>query len=226
MSATVNAELFVQYFNQCPVITVPGRTFPVQAFYLEDVVEMTGYLLEEESEFAIRRNILQNQKTFMVSKLGEGKQEMTVDTFYEDGIACEDDEALASLKSKCSAQTIRTLGWMNEDLVNYELIEALLDYIVRTDDDGSGSILIFLPGIGEIRELNDRLLANRNLLEVLWILPLHSSFSPDEQARVFKPSPSKNLRKVVLSTNIAETGVTIPDCTIVIGTYYFIYIMC
>ena len=35
MSATLNADLFAEYFNGAPIISVPGRTFPVEAFYLE-----------------------------------------------------------------------------------------------------------------------------------------------------------------------------------------------
>lgn len=42
MSATVNAERFSQYFGNCPVMSVPGRTYPVNVRYLEDIVETTG----------------------------------------------------------------------------------------------------------------------------------------------------------------------------------------
>jgi ATP-dependent RNA helicase DHX29 len=42
MSATVEAQRFSQYFGNCPVISVPGRTFPVHVQYLEDVIEDTG----------------------------------------------------------------------------------------------------------------------------------------------------------------------------------------
>lgn len=41
MSATLDAELFSRYFNDCPVIRVPGFTYPVQSFYLEDVIVAT-----------------------------------------------------------------------------------------------------------------------------------------------------------------------------------------
>lgn len=34
----------------CPVINVPGRTFPVTALYLEDTVELTGYRLDPSSD--------------------------------------------------------------------------------------------------------------------------------------------------------------------------------
>jgi ATP-dependent RNA helicase DHX57 len=34
MSATVNADLFSNYFGGCPVLEIPGRTFPVQQVLL------------------------------------------------------------------------------------------------------------------------------------------------------------------------------------------------
>lgn len=50
MSATVDADKISSYMGSCPVITVPGRTFPVTARYLEDVVELTGYRLDGNSD--------------------------------------------------------------------------------------------------------------------------------------------------------------------------------
>lgn len=44
-----------------------------------------------------------------------------------------------------------------------------------------------------------------------WVLiPLHSSITNEEQARVFDIAPL-NYRKIILSTNIAESSVTVPD---------------
>ncbi|KAH9536794.1 hypothetical protein CY35_16G018300 [Sphagnum magellanicum] len=40
MSATLDSALFSHYFNDCPVIQVPGFTYPVQSFYLEDVLSL------------------------------------------------------------------------------------------------------------------------------------------------------------------------------------------
>lgn len=52
MSATLNAELFSKYFGGCPVIEIPGRTFPVEKVFLEDIMEMTNYVMEENGPFA------------------------------------------------------------------------------------------------------------------------------------------------------------------------------
>jgi HrpA-like RNA helicase len=42
MSATVEASRFSNYFGNCPIVSVPGRTYPVHVQYLEDVLEDTG----------------------------------------------------------------------------------------------------------------------------------------------------------------------------------------
>ena len=55
MSATLNADLFSRYFGAgTPVVEIPGKTFPVEQFFLEDVVDMVGYAVEETSPYAKR----------------------------------------------------------------------------------------------------------------------------------------------------------------------------
>lgn len=44
MSATIDTTLFSKYFNDCPVIEIAGRAFPVQEYFLEDCVEMTKFV--------------------------------------------------------------------------------------------------------------------------------------------------------------------------------------
>lgn len=44
MSATIDTTLFSQYFNNCPVIEVPGRAFPVKQYFLEDAIELTKFV--------------------------------------------------------------------------------------------------------------------------------------------------------------------------------------
>ena len=43
MSATIDDTLFTTYFNGCPVLTVEGRAFAVQTYFLEDIVEMLQF---------------------------------------------------------------------------------------------------------------------------------------------------------------------------------------
>lgn len=84
-----------------------------------------------------------------------------------------------------------------------------------------GAILVFLPGMLEIRKLQQRLQSSHQIsalgLGGLWVLALHGSLSGEEQKRVFKKPPS-GIRKVVLATNIAETSITIDDVVYVIDT--------
>lgn len=77
-----------------------------------------------------------------------------------------------------------------------------------------GAILAFLPGIGEIRECS-RLLETLGGGELAEILLLHSSISLEEQKKVLSGSDSGQ-RRVILSSSIAETSLTVPDVTVVI----------
>ncbi len=44
MSATVNEDQFSQYFGGCPVLHIPGFTFPVKEMFLEDILAATNYV--------------------------------------------------------------------------------------------------------------------------------------------------------------------------------------
>jgi len=68
-----------------------------------------------------------------------------------------------------------------------------------------GDILVFMPGMGEINATL-RAIGAANIHEPLTLVPLHGDLPPEEQDRAFAPSPR---RKVVVSTNVAETSVTI-----------------
>jgi ATP-dependent RNA helicase DHX29 len=54
MSATLDADKISSYFDGCPVLQVPGRTFPVEVMYLEDAVEITKWKIDENSPYAVR----------------------------------------------------------------------------------------------------------------------------------------------------------------------------
>lgn len=79
MSATLDKQLFRNYFGGAPVIDVPGRTFPVKSYYLEDVVEETGYVCEEGSRFALRDFSKRETVSLMVTGRGGEKKRETAD---------------------------------------------------------------------------------------------------------------------------------------------------
>ena len=71
-----------------------------------------------------------------------------------------------------------------------------------------GDLLVFLPGMAEIGAVAEHVRPYAAESKRWIILPLHSALSADEQDRVFDVAP-EGVRKCVLSTNVAETSVTI-----------------
>jgi ATP-dependent helicase HrpB len=84
----------------------------------------------------------------------------------------------------------------------------------RVLGEEEGSALVFLPGVGEIRRVEERLRA-ASLGPDVDIAPLYGDLSAAEQDRAIAPSPAGR-RKVVLATSIAETSLTIEGVRIVI----------
>lgn len=176
MSATIDKNIFNNYFDSNAIshAHIEGRTFPIDDFYLNDVLDKTDYKINNS-----RNN------------------------YYDD------DENLDNL-SRPSADS----KYFQQGNINYDLISEL---IYKIDDDltaknDSGSILIFLPGVMETKKC-----LNNIEDEGFWKLPLHSALSSQEQKRIFD-NPPKGMRKIIASTNIAETSITIPDAVVVIDT--------
>ncbi|WP_428438512.1 ATP-dependent RNA helicase HrpA [Photobacterium frigidiphilum] len=90
-------------------------------------------------------------------------------------------------------------------------LQAIFDAVDELCDEGSGDILIFMNGEREIRDTADAL-EKRNLRNTE-VLPLYARLSANEQNRVFQ---SHSGRRVVLSTNVAETSLTVPGIKYVI----------
>ena len=77
-----------------------------------------------------------------------------------------------------------------------------------------GDILVFLTSPTEIEQACK--FAQATMKNEVIFLPLHGKLQPEEQQKVFGKTPGK--RKVVFSTNVAETSVTIPGIKFVIDT--------
>lgn len=104
---------------------------------------------------------------------------------------------------------------ITENMINVcSFIINALDRIDKNDNEDSNSlqrhaVLIFLPGIHEIEEMYNYLSVQH--INKLWdLMILHSWISSDEQQRVFY-KPPEGYRRIILSTNIAESSITVPD---------------
>jgi ATP-dependent RNA helicase DHX29 len=268
MSATVNANQFIDYFEtfNCAHINIPGRTFPVQSFYLDLIVQNTQYELDSKSPYATK-DFKAKQKGG--NKGGGGKKggksvsrfkakKMAIDQSRQDTEdastrvvrTIEDDEGG---ELGITEQTVKTILGMDPDLINYDLLAELVVHLLESGKHKSGSMLIFVSGSGEIDKaiqaidklFNGRKAAARYESEYtldseeggsraerreakqsvdlmakksLMLLPLHSQMDSKAQRLVFTHPRDKHCTKVVVSTNIAETSLTIDDCTCVIDS--------
>ncbi|EIW86594.1 P-loop containing nucleoside triphosphate hydrolase protein [Coniophora puteana RWD-64-598 SS2] len=212
MSATVDAEKISSFFGGCPTLHVPGRTFPVDVRFLEDSIELTKWSLTEDSAYARRLN----DKFYRSKDRAE---------WSEDVIQREDDDdaqATVKLEKRYSPETTKAINLLDERALPYDLIVRLLERLCFEDPayrSFSPATLIFMPGLGEIRKMNDILQEHPHFgnESSFRIYPLHSALSTENQTSVFD-IPPPGVRKIVIATNIAETGITIPDITCVIDS--------
>lgn len=178
MSATLHADAFEDYFSGTTTVgrvEICGRTYPVEDYYLDDVVRLTGY----DGGVKLQRG----------------------DDAEEGGSASRIGPSIGDL-----AQHIGTR-------INYGLIARTVAAIDSQLDGRDGGILIFVPGIVDINHVLDAV----HKLDNIHALPLHASLTSVEQKRVFLRAP-RGKRKVIASTNIAETSITIEDICAVIDT--------
>jgi ATP-dependent helicase HrpB len=89
------------------------------------------------------------------------------------------------------------------------------------DEGETGDVLVFLPGKGEIAAAA-RALEEAGQGEARRILPLHGALPLARQREVIAPGPRAGTprQRIILSTNIAETGLTVPGITLVVDSGY------
>ncbi|KAI8368128.1 P-loop containing nucleoside triphosphate hydrolase protein [Radiomyces spectabilis] len=196
MSATVNQELFSNYFHGAPFLSIPGFTHPVEDFYLEDIINMTNFM----------------------SKMPTPKQK------EEDAVSKDSQWAnwqLDLLNEGYDERTVKILTrYRNQEKIDYDLVAHTVKHIVdnetaKIDGNAEPAVLIFMPGAMEIKRCIEALEATLPSSGSYAILPLHANLSPQEQTRVFQQVPP-SVRKIVVATNVAETSITIEGVVYVI----------
>ena len=126
MSATLDAERMANYFSgsKVDIVSVPGRTFPVEEVFVEDAIEATGYELDLEGEYAQRRETWTSSQ---VEYTGErGRKGVHTEAWVDEQ---ELEDTLDP--DVYSRRTRKGVDCMRPDRINMELIETLIDYIVK-----------------------------------------------------------------------------------------------
>jgi len=95
------------------------------------------------------------------------------------------------------------------------IIDPIVAVIHQALAEQEGSVLVFLPGAGEIRRVENQL--RGQVADNVLIAPLYGNLKADEQDRAISP-PAAGIRKIVLATAIAETSLTIEGVRVVIDS--------
>ena len=102
-----------------------------------------------------------------------------------------------------------------EESREFDLNDAISDAVNELWREGSGDVLVFLPGEREIREAADHL--RKHHPPGVEVVPLFARLSQAEQDRVFESRESRKFaRRIVLATNVAETSLTVPGIQFVV----------
>ena len=107
----------------------------------------------------------------------------------------------------------RPFGDDNEDRPGdrRDQVRAVIDAVDELGNEGPGDVLVFLSGEREIHDIADAL--RREDRRDTEVMPLYARLSSAEQHRIFQPHRG---RRIVLSTNVAETSITVPGVRYVV----------
>ena len=118
-------------------------------------------------------------------------------------------------KGRAFPVTARYLGRDPGQKLEDQVVKAVMTALLEE----TGSVLVFLPGQGEILRTEERLRARLDRRADLLICPLYGALDPRAQDQAIRPAPD-GVRKIVLATSIAETSLTIDGVRVVIDCGY------
>ncbi|KAJ1557639.1 hypothetical protein HK405_015518, partial [Cladochytrium tenue] len=185
MSATADTHLFARYFNvpkllpPPPIVSVPGRLFPVRAHHLDEVAAivrpMLGSRMLRDSSDYIRRQLAVTD-----GGGGPGRRAAIMDDGRDADVPLDVVEALIA------------------HIVNEKGPGAILVFLPSWHD---------ITGVQTRLKAEDNFRVGFADPRRFRIFTMHSSVPNAEQREVFEASPP-GVRKIILATNIAETSVT------------------
>ncbi|GBP62921.1 Probable ATP-dependent RNA helicase kurz [Eumeta japonica] len=246
MSATLRVEDFTEntrlFKTPPPVINIESRQFPVTVHfnkrtysdYLKEAYKKTvkihtrlpegGILIfvtgQQEVRYLVRKlkSSFPYKKDVNYSKIIQKQKTLEYDPVLDsepDDIDSNDDEVEKEMKRARKARMkakkkIKELPKINLDDYDLPADDGQVDLLENDDSDGN----LDSDSDEEMSPLEPAIRACR---QPLWALPLYSMLSSDRQSRVFK-TPPIGARLCVVSTDVAETSLTIPGIKYVVDT--------
>ncbi|KAG5074857.1 hypothetical protein JHK84_056088 [Glycine max] len=181
-----------------------GFTYPVRTHFLENILEMTGYRLTPYNQI----DDYGQERMWKMNKHAPRKRKSQIASAVEDAIMAADFKDY-------SLQTQESLLCWNPDCIGFSLIEYILCNIC--ENERPGAVLVFMTGWDDISSLKEKLLTHTVLGDAnrVLLLTCHGSMASSEQRLIFEEAED-GVRKIVLTTNIAETSITINDVVFVL----------
>jgi HrpA-like RNA helicase len=232
MSATVTEATFKDYFPDLETISIPGRAFPVERFYLEQAIKDAGHVCAPSSAYA-RASPLPDAPAAspLAGRIAEAQAALkaasspaAAETLAKrlssllaaaSSSAAADDPTTAYLSPLSLARTREELA-LSAPLARSlramdpaKIQEPLVAELVRKHHEQPGDVLVFLPGLKEISSLS--LYLSSNLPGGFQVQPLHGSLSSGEQMRVFEEAPV-GVTKVRRPPRASEASATFARC--------------
>lgn len=122
MSATIQQSTFANYYKDPPMLTIPGRTFPVRDFYMEDIIQATDYM----------------PKSAKASRNFTKEEQDTMQRFFIDNNVSDPNH-------------LSTLGMLSRsDQVDFELLAKTVSLVLERLGEAKGAILVFVSGVSAI----------------------------------------------------------------------------
>lgn len=127
MSATIDTTLFTEYFGSCPVIEIVGRTYPVQEYFLEDIVQMLDFV----------PSVVKKRKNKSSNADDDDDDDLDGDIEVEtNGAEPEDLNCNTMVSNEYSERTQNSMKQLSEKALSFEMVEYLIKYIVTLNQPG------------------------------------------------------------------------------------------
>ncbi|CAI5532993.1 unnamed protein product, partial [Closterium sp. Naga37s-1] len=189
MSATLNADLFSHYFSGAPTLHIPGFTYPVRSYFLEDVLELTGHEVTFHNQVDDYGSEQQWKRRRQMA-LMEKRRNSLEPSFVQEALTNHSFASHSPFVQRSMQQ------WTGEG-VGFSLIESALELREH-------------PLLGD----ESRVL----LLTCHGSMPIEEQVRVKRAEKLIFNPPPPGITKVILATNMAETSITINDVALVIDT--------